>query len=161
MNATLLWVLSIALMAAGFAGLILPVLPGVPLMFAGMLLAAWIDDFARIGAVSLSILGVLTAVTLVIDFVSGSWGAKRVGASPRAIAGAAIGTVVGVFFGLPGLLLGPFIGAAIGEMLARGSLRRSIEVGAASWIGFATGTVLKVAIAFAMLGTFVLALLVG
>ncbi|MET0291258.1 MAG: DUF456 family protein [Steroidobacteraceae bacterium] len=161
MNATLGWTISVLLMVTGFAGLVLPVLPGVPLMFAGMLLGAWLDDFTRIGPITLTILGVLTAVTLAIDFASGSWGAKRVGASRQAIVGAAIGTVAGLFFGLPGLLLGPFVGAAIGELLARGGVRQSLQVGVASWLGFAIGTVLKVAIAFAMLGVFGVRLLIG
>jgi uncharacterized protein YqgC (DUF456 family) len=157
-NPAVLWVLAIALMLVGLAGVVLPALPGIPLMFAGMLLAAWIEDFARIGPVTLTVLGVLTLVTLIIDFAAGSLGAKRVGASAKAVVGAAIGTVIGIFFGLPGLLLGPFVGAVAGELAARGGVDQALRVGIASWIGFFFGTLLKIAIAFAMLGTFGLAL---
>jgi uncharacterized protein YqgC (DUF456 family) len=160
MQPAVLWTLAVLLMLVGFAGVVLPALPGIPLMFAGMLLAAWIDDFTRIGWLALVVLGVLTTITVVIDFAAGSLGAKRVGASPRAIAGAAIGTVIGIFFGLPGLLLGPFVGAVIGEFAAAGGPRQALRVGVASWLGFAFGTLLKVAIAFAMLGVFALALLI-
>lgn len=100
----------------------------------------------------------LTLFTLVIDFAAGALGAKRVGASRRAIAGAAIGTVVGLFFGLPGLLLGPFVGAVAGELAGRANVDQALRVGVASWLGFFLGTLLKIAIAFAMIGFFVLAL---
>ncbi len=158
MQPTLLWILAVALMLIGIAGVVLPALPGIPLMFAGMLIAAWIDDFTRIGVVTLVILGVLTLFTLIIDFAAGALGAKRVGASRRAIVGAAIGTVVGLFFGLPGLLLGPFVGAVVGELAGRRDVSQALRVGVASWLGFVFGTLLKIAIAFAMLGVFGLAL---
>ena len=160
MNAALLWGLAIALMLVGLAGVVLPMLPGIPLMFAGMLLAAWIENFTRIGPVTLTVLGVLTLVTIVIDVAAGALGAKRIGASGRAIAGAAIGTVVGLFLGLPGLLLGPFVGAVVGELSGRPDLHQALRVGVASWLGFVFGTLLKVAIAFAMIGTFALAWLI-
>jgi hypothetical protein len=159
MRALLLWILAAGLMLVGLAGVVLPALPGIPLMFAGMLVAAWIDDFTRIGALPLIVLGVLTLFTLAIDFAAGALGAQRVGASRQAIVGAAIGTVVGVLFGLPGLLLGPFFGAVVGEVVARRGLEQALRVGMASWLGFFLGTLLKIAIAFAMLGVFAVSLL--
>src|SRR3954453_11999802 len=114
----LYFILSGALIIAGIAGTVVPILPGVPLVFAGMLLAAWADHFQHIGAFTLAILGVLCALALVIDFAAGLLGAKRVGASGRALWGASFGTLIGLFFGLPGLLLGPFLGAALGELSA-------------------------------------------
>jgi len=158
MQPALLWILAVALMLVGLAGVVLPALPGIPLMFAGMLIAAWIDDFTRIGVVSLIVLGVLTLFTLVIDLAAGAIGARRVGASRRAVIGAALGTVVGLFFGLPGLLLGPFVGAVIGELAGRRDVGQAMRVGVASWLGFIFGTLLKIAIAFAMLGVFGLAM---
>src|SRR5205814_2142821 len=104
---TLYFILSGVLILIGLAGTIVPLLPGVPLVFAGMLLAAWADHFQHIGAFTLTILGVLCALALLIDFVAGMLGAKRVGASTRALWGAMVGTLAGLFFGLPGLLLGP------------------------------------------------------
>jgi uncharacterized protein YqgC (DUF456 family) len=154
MAETLLWILALALMAAGLAGTVLPALPGIPLMLLGMVVAAWIHDFTRIGTPALIVLALLAALSFVIDFAAASLGAKRVGASRQAIAGAALGAVLGMFFGLPGLILGPFVGAVAGELMASRGAGSAIKAGAAAWAGFAIGTVAKVAVAFTMLGVF-------
>jgi uncharacterized protein len=155
------WLLAVVLIVVGFLGIILPALPGVPLMYAGMLLAAWSEDFQRIGWVSLTVLGVLTVISVIVDFAASALGAKRAGASGRAIWGAFIGAVVGLFFGLPGLILGPFVGAVIGELSVHGRMQAAGRVGVATWVGLIFGTVVKVAIAFSMLGVFVLAYFIG
>ena len=161
MDATLLWYLAAAvLIAIGIAGTILPALPGVPVVFAGMWLAAWVGDYSLIGTGALVLLGILAALAVILDFVAGLLGAKRVAASARALVGAAGGTVVGLFFGLPGLLLGPFFGALIGEVSAGGTIQRSTEVGVATWIGLLFGTLAKIALSFTMLGIFIAALLI-
>ena len=154
------WVLAVALIVVGVAGTFLPVLPGAALVFGGMLLGAWIDGFQRVGWVTLVILGVLTLLVFVIDIVSGLLGAKRVGASKLAIAGAAIGTVVGMFFGLVGILVAPFIGAVVGEVIARGQLAPAARVGVATWIGMIAGALAKFAIVLAMVGVFVASYLI-
>jgi uncharacterized protein YqgC (DUF456 family) len=160
-DATLLWYLAAAvLIAVGIAGTILPAMPGVPVVFAGMWLAAWVDDYSLIGVGALVLLGILAALAVVLDFVAGLLGAKRVAASGRSLLGAAIGTVVGLFFGLLGLLLGPFIGALIGEASAGGTIQRSTEVGIATMVGLLFGTLAKIALSFTMLGIFVAALLI-
>lgn len=157
MNAAILWALAIVLMLVGAAGIILPALPGVPLIFAGMVLAASIDDFQRIGWLTLTVLGFLTVIAFVVDFIASALGAKRVGASARAIWGAIIGTIVGLFFGIPGLVLGPFVGAVIGEITVHGRIDRAGRVGVATWMGLIFGTLFKLAIAFSMLGIFAFA----
>jgi uncharacterized protein YqgC (DUF456 family) len=156
---TLWYVLAGLLIVVGFIGTILPVLPGVPLVFAGMLLAAWADAFAHVGTFTLIVLGVLTVIAVAVDFVAGVVGARRVGASRYAVIGAALGTLVGIFFGLPGLLLGPFAGALAGELAAGGTLRKATDVGVGAWLGFVIGAVLKLGVCFAMLGIFGFALL--
>ena len=158
---TLWYVLAAILIAVGFVGTILPALPGVPLVFAGMFVAAWADGFQHVGVWTLIALGVMTLLAVAVDFLAGLAGAKRVGASRLALIGAAVGTLVGIFFGLPGLLLGPFLGALVGELFAGGTLRRATDVGIGAWIGFLIGTVLKLGVCFAMLGIFVLAFVVG
>lgn len=160
MQTTLLWILAAAMIAAGFVGTVLPLVPGIPLMLLGMVVAAWIDDFARIGTVTLVVLALLTALSFVVDLVAASLGAKRVGASRQAVTGAALGTVVGLFFGLPGLILGPFVGAVAGELLARRDAGSALKVGVGAWLGFAIGAAAKLAVAFTMLGVFAAALLV-
>lgn len=87
-------------------------------------------------------------------------GAKHVGASAGALWGAIIATVVGIFFGIPGLLLGPFVGAVCGELASGGSVTRSAHVGLATWIGLLFGTLAKLALSFAMLGIFIAALFI-
>lgn len=149
------WVLAIALIIAGVIGTFLPVLPGAAVLFGGMLLAAWIDDFQRIGWVTLTLLGVLTALIFVIDIVAAFLGAKRVGASRLAIAGAALGTVVGLFFGIVGILVAPFVGAVIGELIASTRFEHAVRIGVGTWLGMAVGMLAKLAIVLAMLGVFV------
>lgn len=156
-----LYVLSAVMIVVGLFGTVLPALPGVPLMYAGMFLAAWAGDFVLVSPLTLGLLGVLCVLAIAADIVSSLLGAKRVGASTWALLGAAIGTFAGFFFGLPGLVLGPFVGALGGELLAGGTLRRATHVGIGTWLGLLFGTLAKVAIAFAMLGIFAFALLLS
>lgn len=155
----LLFVLSAGLILVGMIGTVVPALPGVPLVFAGMLLAAWADHFQHVGTFTLIVLGVLSLLALAIDFAAGLVGARRVGASPHAIWGATIGTVVGLFFGLPGLVFGPFLGAVAGELLVGSRLERAAHVGVGTWLGLLFGALAKVALCFTMLGVFALAFL--
>jgi uncharacterized protein YqgC (DUF456 family) len=153
----LLWILAVALIVIGTAGLVLPVMPGAPVLFAGLLVAAWADDFAYVGWGMLAILGVLALLTYIADFAATALGAKRFGASNRAIVGAAIGGFVGLFFGLPGVLVGPFVGAVIGELSAQRSLDAATRAGIGGTIGLALGAAVKLALAFSMLGIFAVA----
>ncbi|WP_029890463.1 DUF456 domain-containing protein [Polycyclovorans algicola] len=153
----LLWLLVAVLVLVGLAGVILPVLPGVPILFAGLWLAALVDDYLRVGSWTLILLGVMTVFAVAVDFLASVFGAQRVGASPEAIWGALIGSVIGIFFGLPGLLLGPFIGAVGGELIARGGPARATEVGLATWVGLIVGTLVKLAVSLAMLFIFIFA----
>lgn len=155
----LLWVLAIVLVAIGLAGILLPALPGTILIFAGLLLAAWADGFTRVGAATLVVIGIIGAASYAVDFVAAALGAKHLGASPRAMTGAALGTVLGLFLGLPGLIIGPFAGAVLGELSAYRDLKRAGRAGVAAWIGFAIGTAVKVALAFSMIAIFVAAYL--
>ncbi|MCP4638531.1 MAG: DUF456 domain-containing protein [Methyloversatilis sp.] len=148
----LLYALAGLLVLVGLAGVVLPALPGVPFMFGGFLLLAWLDDFTRIGPATLVVLGALTALTVAVDFAASVVGAQRVGASTLALAGAAIGTVLGLFGGLVGLLFMPLAGAAVGEFIARRDAVQAARVGVATWLGMVIGAVAKVAIAFMMLG---------
>jgi hypothetical protein len=154
----LLWLVVVALIVAGIAGTILPALPGTILVFAGILLGAWIDGFTRIPVWLLVAFGVLTALAWAVDYFAAIAGAKRVGASRLALIGAAIGTLAGIFTGLWGLLFMPLVGAAIGELIAQRDLRRAGKVGIGTWLGLLLGTAVKVAIVFAMVGAFVVAL---
>lgn len=151
MTATL-WIVAALLVLVGLAGTVLPALPGIPLIFGGVLLAAWIDGFQRIGGWVLALLGVLAVAGIAIDYVAAAVSARRVGASKQGIIGAALGTIAGVFSGLWGLVFMPLVGAAIGEYLAQRDALRAGQVGVATWLGLLVGTVVKIAIAFTMVG---------
>jgi uncharacterized protein YqgC (DUF456 family) len=146
--------LAAVLVILGVLGTVLPVLPGVLLVFGGLFLAAWAQDFARVGLVGLCIIGAMAALAFAADFVASLLGARRVGASPKALIGAALGGFVGVFFGLPGILLGPFIGAVAGELIARGGWAQATKVGVGTWLGLVFAAVAKLVLAFLMIGTF-------
>jgi uncharacterized protein len=152
-----LWIVAIVLVLAGIAGSVLPALPGVPLVFIGLLLGAWIDHFQKVGWFTLVVLGLLTLLSFAVDFLATSMGAKRVGASKWAVAGSALGTLAGLFFGIPGLILGPFLGAVAGELLARRGQRQAVRSGFGAWIGLLVGTAGKLALIFAMVGIFLTA----
>ena len=153
----ILWVAAFAAMLLGLIGVFLPLLPGVPLLFGGMLLAAWLDDFARIGVPTLIVLGVMTLAAWLVETLASVWGVKRAGSSGMAIAGAGVGAIVGILGGLPGLILGPIVGAVCGEYIARRNQRRAARAGLAAGIGFLVAAVAKLAIAVTMLAVFLFA----
>jgi uncharacterized protein YqgC (DUF456 family) len=154
-----LWVLAVALIVIGLAGIVLPAVPGIALIFGGIALAAWIDGFTRIPGWIVLVQGVLTAIAFAADYLSSVLGARRAGASRLAVVGAAIGVVAGIFAGLVGVVIFPFIGAVVGQFIGQRDLRNAGKVGVATWIGLAIGTAVKVAIAFTMVGMFIVALL--
>jgi uncharacterized protein YqgC (DUF456 family) len=156
-----LWIVALTLIVVGVIGTVLPALPGAILVFAGVALGAWIDDFTRISGWTLLVLGILTLLAWAIDYVAAVAGAKKAGASRQALIGAAIGTVAGVFTGFVGLVFLPLVGAAVGEYLAQKELLRAGRVGIATWLGLLVGTVVKVAVVFLMVGIFVAALLIA
>lgn len=158
MNDTLLWILSIALIVAGFAGIVLPALPGTLFVLAGIVLGAWIDDFTRVGWFALGTIAVLAVLAWLMDYVAGILGAKRAGASRLAIIGAAVGTVAGIFMGLVGVLFMPLVGAAVGEYMARRQHGQAVRVGIATWLGLMAGMLAKFVLAFMMVGIFCVAL---
>ena len=157
------WMLLLAavMVLAGLAGSVLPALPGVPLVFGGLLVAAWADDFQRVGWITLTFLGLLTALSFVIDLAATAMGAKRVGATRLAVVGAAVGALFGIFLGIPGLILGPFVGAVAGELMSHGKIKQAGRVGVATWVGLLFGTLAKLALVFTMLGVFLLVYFVG
>lgn len=151
------YLIGAVLVLVGFAGVLLPALPGLPLVFLGLLVAAWGDGFERVGWFPLVLIGLLTALSFLIDFLATVYGAQRLGASGWALWGSAIGTIVGLFFLPIGLFVGPFAGAWIGEYWHSRRLGHATRVGLGTWLGILLGTASKFALGFCMLGLFVLA----
>ena len=149
------WSAATLLVVAGLLGLVLPAIPGAPLIFAGLLLAAWAENFTYIGFWTLVALGLIALLTYGIDFWATMFGAKKFGASKRAVVGALIGAAAGLFMGLPGMIFCPFIGAVIGELSAQPNIQRATQAGIGATIGLVIGAALKIAMAFAMIGIFV------
>ena len=156
----ILWIVAVILIVVGLVGIVLPALPGHILILAGLVLAAWADDFSRVGIGMLVLIGAIGAASYGVDFAAAALGAKHMGASKRAMVGAALGTVAGLFFGFVGVVVGPLLGAVIGELTQHRDWKRVGKAGMAAWIGFAIGTAVKVAIAFVMLGLFAAAYLI-
>jgi len=149
------WVLATLIVVGGLVGTIIPALPGIPLVFAGLLLGAWAGDFVSVGWTTVGILGALTMLAWLVDFLAAAMGAKRLGASQRAFWGAAFGAFVGIFFGIPGIVLGPFVGAVVAEISVGRTIQQASRAGYGAWIGVVLGTAAKLAIAFLMVGIFV------
>jgi hypothetical protein len=152
-----LWILSAVLVLAGIAGTILPILPGIPLVFFGLVTAAWIDNFQRVGWEVLAFLAVVTVLSQVIDLLATARGAQKMGAGRTALLGATAGLVVGLFFGIPGLIIGPFLGGFLGEYLVKGDIRQSGRAGFGTWLGLLCGVALKLVVIAAMVGIFIAA----
>ncbi|MDT8410692.1 MAG: DUF456 family protein [Wenzhouxiangellaceae bacterium] len=151
------WLVAIVLIIIGFAGSILPALPGTPIILAGLVLIAWVNGFEAVGMQTLVWLTILTVLSIVLDFVATAEGARRFGAGRAAILGATLGLLVGMFFGLPGMLLGPFAGAVLGHRLGEASMDASFRAGVGASIGVLVGTAAKVLIGVIMLIWFMLA----
>jgi hypothetical protein len=151
-----LWVLATILTVVGLSGMLLPIVPGAPVLFLGLLFGAWAEDFRFVGLGTLLILALLTALTYVVEFAASALGVKKYGGSNRAMIGAVVGGIVGMFLGIPGILLGPFLGAVIGELSLQRSLDEASQAGFGTVVGMAIGLAGKFAIGIAMIGIFLL-----
>jgi len=127
----------------GVLGSLLPVLPGPPLSYAGILLLHF-SSYAQYSTRFLILFGALTAVVAVLDYVIPVWGTRQFGGSRYGTWGATIGVIVGLFMGPIGLILGPFFGAVIGEILYGKKSNEAFRAGFGSFIGFVTGTLMKI-----------------
>lgn len=157
MSSTLLLLIGIALIVLGVIGLVLPLLPGIALVYTGIVFVAWADDFTRIGPVMLGLMLAVTIAALVVDHIAGIVGARKAGASGWGVFGAAVGAVFGLFFGLPGVILGPAIGALAFEYLRNPDARRALKAGAGGLAGFVLGVLAKAAFSFLLIGLALLA----
>jgi uncharacterized protein YqgC (DUF456 family) len=155
----ILYLLAALMIAAGVLGTVMPGLPGVPLVFAGMLLAAAVESFAIVSVKVILLLAGLTALSVVAEYVATALGARRAGASAWAVVGAALGALLGILAGPLGVLFGPLVGAVLGELAVRRDFRQAGRAGVAAWVGFLVGTVTKAALVVAMLAVFTIAVL--
>jgi uncharacterized protein YqgC (DUF456 family) len=148
----LLYVLGALALLVGLAGVILPAVPGSVLLVAGAVLVAWAEGFTRVSGWTVAGCVAIGVATWVVDLLAGVLGAKAFGASRWAVLGAGLGLLVGLFLGLPGILLGPPVGAIVLEYARDPSFERALKAGAGAFVGFVLGTAVKVSLAFVLLG---------
>ena len=141
-------------MCVGVAGSILPGIPSTPLVMLAAVGHRLYFGEASIGNWGLAVLGVLTALSLVMDYLASMAGAKKLGATWRGVVGAVVGGLIGIFFGLPGIVLGPFVGAVALEMLGGREFQGAIRAGAGAVLGLFVGAIGKLACCVAMMGLF-------
>src|SRR5512133_1250206 len=154
----LLYTLGAIALVVGIAGVVIPALPGSALLVAGALLVAWAEGFTRISGWTVAACGVIGVVIWAVDFAAAALGAKAFGASKWAVLGAGLGLLVGLFLGVPGIVLGPAVGAIALEYLRDPDFDRAMKAGVGAFLGFVLGSVVKVTLAFALVGVVVLAL---
>jgi hypothetical protein len=147
-----LYLVGLALVALGIAGLVVPALPGALFLVLGVVLIAWAEGFERIGWPTIVIAAVLAALMTIVDWVASLLGAKKMGASAWGLVGAGLGLVLGMFFGLPGILLGPPVGAFALEFAKDPAFKRAARAGAGVALGFLLGTAGKLALAAVLVG---------
>jgi len=150
--------LVVILVLLGLIGTVLPALPGIGLIFGGILLYAFYFGIDTIGLSVLIIFGIVTVFSFAIDYLASAYGAKRYGASKWGSVGAVLGGLLGfIILNFPGLLFGIFAGAVAGEMLiAKKDARLSLRAGIGSMLGFLAGTVIQFIIGLAMIIVFII-----
>jgi len=149
-------VITLLIMAIGLVGTVLPVIPGILLIYAGYLLYGFATGWEAYGLIVIVGWSVVTALVLLLDVFAGAIGARKYGATRFGTWGSLIGGVIGALAaGFPGLILGPFVGATAGELLRGRSHREALRSGWGTFLGFMAGSVIKIAIGVVMIGTFI------
>jgi uncharacterized protein YqgC (DUF456 family) len=154
MSDYILLILSIIFMVIGIIGCLVPVLPGPPLSYLGLILLH-LSRFGQFSTPFLISLAAITVLVTLLDYIVPVWGTKRFGGSKYGTRGATVGLIIGFFLGPLGIVLGPLIGAFVGEMIFRDDIGYALKAGLGSLIGFLTGIGLKLAASFAMTFYFV------
>lgn len=153
--ATSLIVLSLLLVIVGMIGMVLPAIPGPPILLMGLFTAAWAENFQYVGSGTLIVLALLCVAAVALDFIAGALGAKRSGASRAAVIGALLGAILGLFLFPLGLIFGPFVGAMIGELSTGRPWQQASRAGWGATIGMLIGIVAKLVIGLIMITLFV------
>jgi len=149
MSDYILLILGIIFMIIGIIGCLVPVLPGPPVSFLGIIFLH-LTKFAQFSSATLITFGIITVLVTVLDYIVPIWGTRRFGGSKYGTRGATVGLIIGFFLGPLGIILGPLIGAFAGEMIFKDDLSYAFKAGIGSLVGFLTGIGLKLAASFVM-----------
>jgi uncharacterized protein YqgC (DUF456 family) len=158
MTDIILIIFGVIIMILGIIGCLVPVLPGPPLSFIGLLLLHF-TKFGDFTTPTLIIFASMAVFVTVLDYLVPMWGTRKFGGSKYGTRGAAIGLIIGFFFGPLGIILGPLLGAFTGEMIFKDDFKYAMKAGFGSLVGFLTGVGLKLAASFIMTFYFVKALI--
>ena len=145
---------ALLIMCVGVAGSILPGIPSTPLVMLAAVGHRLYFGQASVGNWGLAVLGVLTVLSLVMDYLASMAGAKKLGATWRGVVGAVVGGLIGIFFSLPGIVLGPFVGAVVFEMIGGREFQEAARAGVGAVLGLFVGAIGKLACCVAMMGLF-------
>lgn len=154
----LLLTVAILFIVLGIIGCLAPVLPGPPLSYLGLVLVHF-TKFADVSPNIFIILGAIAVVVTILDYVVPIWGTKTFGGSKYGMRGATVGLIIGLFLGPVGIIIGPFAGAFVGELIFRDDVKYALKAGFGSLLGFLTGVGLKLAASFAITFYFIKALI--
>ncbi len=149
MSDYLLLILGILFMIVGIIGCLVPVLPGPPISFLGLIMLH-LTRFGHFSNSTLITLGFIAVVVTILDYIVPIWGTRRFGGSKYGTRGATVGLIIGFFLGPLGIILGPLIGAFVGEMIFKDDIKYAVRAGFGSLLGFMTGIGLKLATSFVM-----------
>lgn len=144
-------IIAIILFVAGILGTVLPFLPGAALIYIGMLIYGIMTKFVALDWMFFIIQAVLLIFVFLVDYWATAFGTKRFGGSKQAAWGAIIGTIAGIFFGPLGIIIGPFLGAVIAEIIRGTEFKQTIRVGIGTIVGFLGGSILKIAVELVMI----------
>ncbi len=147
-------VLVLILMGIGCAGSVLPGIPSTPLVLAAALGHKLYFRESSVGWLALTVLTLIMVIALVMDYLASIYGAKKFGATKKGMIGAIVGGIVGLFFPFPGILVGPFIGSALFELIGGREFKPSMQAGLGATLGLFAGVVGKLLCCLAMLGLF-------
>jgi len=151
----LLFIGTLIIMTVGLAGVILPVLPGIPLIFAGALLYGIVTHFKEISVNLVIIFGSLAVISLIADYAANYFCVKKMGGGKAGAIGAVIGMLIGISAGLTGIIIGSFLGAVAGELIAGKKEREALRAGTGAFLGFLLGGLAKFVLGCVMIGIFV------
>jgi uncharacterized protein YqgC (DUF456 family) len=150
----ILLIIGIILMIVGIIGCLVPVLPGPPLSYIGIILLH-LSKFGQFSRTILIVLGVVTIVVTILDYIVPIWGTRKFGGSKYGVRGATVGLIIGFFLGPAGIIIGPLLGAIIGELIFKDDMKYALKAGFGSLLGFLTGVGLKLAASLIMTFYFV------
>lgn len=154
MSDYVLLILGIILMILGIIGCLVPVLPGPPISYLGLIMLH-VTRFGQFSTTVLVSLAAIAIVATILDYIVPIWGTRKFGGSKYGMRGATVGLIIGLFLGPVGIIVGPLLGAIVGEMIFKDDMKYAIKAGFGSLLGFLTGIGLKLAASFVITFYFV------